>query len=263
MVQKKIMVVEDERIVAEDIMRCLQKLGYTVSVASSGEKAIKDLEKNAADLVLMDIVLKGEKDGIETAGMISSNFKIPVVYLTAYSDKEILERAKITEPFGYIIKPYNERELYTAIETAIYKHEMEKKLKDSECLLAATIRSLGEAVVVTDKQGNIKIMNAYAEALTGQKQERAAGKHLEKIFKIVDEETDGKVEKPVEKAVKEGVFYGLSMNTALVLENGLKLPVDIIGSLIKDENDNIIGISFIFDDIAERKRTAEKLGKSG
>ncbi len=129
--------------------------------------------------------------------------------------------------------------------------------------LAATLRSLGEAVVVTDKQGNIKIMNAYAEALTGWNQEKAAGEHLEKVFRIVDEETDGNVEKPVEKAVKEGIFYGLSMNTALVLGDGLKLPVDIIGSLIKDENNYIIGISFIFDDIVERKRTADKLKKSG
>ncbi|NJD76767.1 MAG: response regulator [Candidatus Methanoperedens sp.] len=259
--QKKIMVVEDERIVAEDIQRCLRKLGYAVSFASSGEKAIKDLEKNPADLVLMDIVLKGEKDGIETAGIISSTCGIPVVYLTAYSDKEILERAKITGPFGYIIKPYNERELYTVIETSLYRHEMEKRLRDSEYLLAATLRSLGEAVVVTDKEGKIKIMNPYAEALAGWDNGNAAGKNLQTVFNIINEENGEKVEDPVKKAIKEGAFYGLSINTALVLKDGQVLPVDIIGSVIKDDNDNIIGISFIFDDIAERKKIAEKLRK--
>ncbi len=259
--EKKIMVVEDERIVAEDIQRCLKKLGYAVSFASSGEKAIKDLEKNPADLVLMDIVLKGEKDGIETAGIIFSNFRIPVVYLTAYSDKEILERAKITGPFGYIIKPYNERELYTVIETSLYRHEMEKKLRDSEYLLAATLRSLGEAVVVTDKEGRIKIMNPYAEALNGGNGGNAAGKNLLTVFNITSEENGGQVEDPVKKAIKEGIFYGLSINTAMVLKDGLVLPVDVIGSVIKDDNDNIIGISFIFDDIVERKKMAEKLRK--
>jgi len=91
----------------------------------------------------MDIMLQGEMDGIETAKQIRSRFNIPVVYLTAYSDKKILERAKITEPFGYIIKPFNERELNTNIEIAIYKHEMERKLKESEKWLSGVIKAWG------------------------------------------------------------------------------------------------------------------------
>ncbi|HEY9246116.1 MAG TPA: response regulator [Candidatus Methanoperedens sp.] len=259
--QKKILVVEDERIVAEDINKSLQKLGYLASVASSGEMALKEMEKNSFDLVLMDIVLKGDIDGIETAAIISSRFRVPVVYLTAYSDHEILERAKITEPLGYIIKPYNLRELYIVIEISLYRHEMEKKLKNSECLLAATLRSLGEAVVVTDKDGKIMIMNTYAEALSGWIEEDAKGSPLGNVFNIINERTGENVDDPVEKATREGIFYGLSNDTALVLKEGMRLPVDIIGSLIKDNHD-IIGISFIFDDIAERKRTAEKLRKT-
>jgi CheY-like chemotaxis protein len=103
MVKNKIMVVEDEIIVAEHIRRSLQNMGYSVtSVASSGAEAIKDAEDISLDLVLMDIVLDGEMDGIETAKLIRSRFNIPVVFLTAFSDEKILERAKITEPFGYI-----------------------------------------------------------------------------------------------------------------------------------------------------------------
>jgi len=128
MVEKRILVVEDESIVAEDLRDSPINLGYEVpSVVSSGEKAIRTAMDISPDLVLMDIVLQGEMDGIEAAKQIRFNYDIPVVYLTSYSDEQILERAKITEPYGYIIKPFKERELNINIEIALYKHKMEKK----------------------------------------------------------------------------------------------------------------------------------------
>jgi len=135
MAKARIMIVEDEMIVAGDIKRTLQDKEYVVStVVSSGEEAIKKAEADNPDLVLMDIVLKGEMDGIETAKQIRSRFNIPVLYLTAYANKKMLERAKITEPFGYIIKPFNEKELHSNIEMALYKHKAEGKLKESYAL---------------------------------------------------------------------------------------------------------------------------------
>lgn len=131
MAGKKILVVEDETIVAEHIRRSLQNLGYSVPITvSTGEKAIKEAENNKPDLVLMDIVLEDKMDGIEAAMQIRSCFDIPVVYLTAYSDEKILERARITEPFGYVIKPFDERELKINIEIALYKHKMESALRE-------------------------------------------------------------------------------------------------------------------------------------
>ena len=128
MPNKRIMIVEDEWIVAEEIKRCFQKLGYTVSsVVASGEDAFQKAEEDRPDLVLMDIILQGEMDGIEAAKQIRSRLNIPVVYLTAYADKKVLERAKTTEPFGYLIKPFEERELYATIEMALYKHKIEEE----------------------------------------------------------------------------------------------------------------------------------------
>ncbi len=122
----RIMVVEDEWVIAEDIQKSLKDLGYTVSSAvATGEEAIRRAEEDKPDLVLMDIVLKGEMDGIGAASQIHSRFKIPIIYLTAYDNKDILERAKITGPFGYMIKPFEERELHTTIEMALYKHKLE------------------------------------------------------------------------------------------------------------------------------------------
>jgi PAS domain S-box-containing protein len=198
-------------------------------------------------------------DGIETARQIRSRFNIPVVYLTAYSDEKILERAKITEPFGYIIKPFNERELRINIEIALYKHKMERELKESEQWLSATLKSLGEAVIATDGKGIIKIINPFAELLTGWKREEALGKPLAKVFNVISEGTDKQVEDPVTKAIRQDSFYGLADHTVLIAKEGARIPVDIIGTAIKNDRDCIIGVVLIFYDIIERLRIDETL----
>lgn len=122
------MIVEDEHIVAMGIKRMLKGLGYTVTgVASSGEDAISKAESTFPDLVLMDIMLKGELDGVEAAKEIKARFGMPVVYLTAYSDSNILERAKKTGPFGYIVKPFDEKDLHSNIEIALHRYRKEKE----------------------------------------------------------------------------------------------------------------------------------------
>lgn len=127
MEKTKILIVEDDEIVAIDISTRLEKLGFydVVGITATGEEAVSMTEKIRPDLVLMDIVLKDKMDGIEAAGLIRSRFNIPIVYLTAFADERLLKRAKITEPFGYILKPFKERELHTTIEMALYKHRAE------------------------------------------------------------------------------------------------------------------------------------------
>ncbi len=175
----KILVVEDENIVAKDIETSLKRLGYAVSaVASSGEEAVERAVDTHPDLVLMDIVLRGKMDGVQTAQHIRDHFNIPVVYLTAYADEKTLERAKMTEPFGYILKPFEERELRSSIEVALCKNKTESKLRKSEESLITTLKSIGDAVITTDVQGWVTFMNPVAETLTGWKQEDALGKDL-------------------------------------------------------------------------------------
>jgi len=156
----KILLVEDERIVAMDLKHRLENMNYTVlAVVSSGEEAVEKAALMLPDLILMDIVLMGEMDGIHAAQIIKDNYNIPVLYLTAYSDEKTLKRAKITGPFGYIIKPFEDMELHSAIEIALYKHEMEKKLRANEKWLSTTLESIGEAVITTDEKGYITFMN--------------------------------------------------------------------------------------------------------
>ncbi|HEY6586398.1 MAG TPA: response regulator [Candidatus Methanoperedens sp.] len=263
MSKKQILIVEDESIVAEDLKETLISLGYAVpSVESSGEKAIEKIEGMRPDLVLMDIMLQGAMDGIETAKEVHDRFDIPILYITSYSDEHILERAKITEPYCYIIKPFRERELHINIEIAIYKHQMENKLKESEHWLSSTIKSLGEAVISTDKNGLIKTMNPFAEAMTGWKFDEALAKPISTVFNIISEKPDIKVENPVTKAIREGIFYGLAEHTVLISKEGMEVPVDVIGSLIKDNFGNIMGTVMIFEDIIERKRLEERIKKT-
>lgn len=259
----KILIVEDEAIVAEDIRNSLQSLGYTTfAVVSSGEEAIAKIEEDRPDLVLMDIVLKGDIDGIEAASQIHSRFNIPVVYLTAFTDKKTIERAKLTEPFGYIVKPFENRELHTTVEMALYKHKMESKLKENESWLSTILRSIGDAVIVTDVDGNIQFMNDVACYLTGWKLEQAMGKPLVIIFNIINEKTRKKVEDPVTKVIREGKVVGLANHTVLISKDGTEIPIDDSGAPVRDEKGNIIGVVLVFHDIIERYEAEKKLQES-
>lgn len=136
-----ILVVEDEAVVAMDIEAVLQDLGYTVvGTAATGEEAISKAAEHHPDLVLMDIRLRGAMDGIEAARQIRVQAATPIVYLTAFADEEIITRAKITEPFGYILKPFQARELHSNIEMALYKQAMENRLRESRDSLARSLR---------------------------------------------------------------------------------------------------------------------------
>ncbi len=146
------MVVEDERLVAEDIKKTLEGLGYEVtSIASAGAQAISRAGNDLPDLVLMDIVLKGEMNGIEAASQIHSKYQIPIIYLTAYADEKTLERAKVTEPFGYIIKPFEDRELHSVIEMGLYKSQMDKRLERVNNLLRS-LRNVNQLITKEKKR---------------------------------------------------------------------------------------------------------------
>lgn len=266
----RILVVEDEIIIAEDLQIKLIRMGYSVPMlASSGEDAIKKIQEYNPDLILMDIVIHGNMDGIETVEKIHSMFDIPVVYLTAYADENTLERAKITEPFGYLLKPFKERELLITIEMALYKVKMERKLKESqkrlrekEQWLTAAIRSIGDGVIATDTKGFIKIMNPLAEALTGWKFDEASGKTLSTIFNIKSGKNETPVNDPLEKVIREGCFYGLSDQTILISKDKIEIPIDIIGTPILDDKNEIMGVVLVFYDIIERNQIEEKLKKA-
>ncbi|BAY76707.1 PAS/PAC sensor hybrid histidine kinase [Nostoc linckia NIES-25] len=258
MTNAKILVVEDEAIVAKDLQYRLKKFGYTVpAIASSGEEAINKAIETSPDLVLMDIRLKGNMDGIEAAQEISRELDIPIIYLTAYADDTTLQRAKITEPFGYLLKPFKEKELHTNIEITLVKHGLEKQLKANKKWLDALLKSISDGVIASDLQELVTFMNPVAENLTGWKQEEAFGRNSSEVFNIANAQTHHPIENPLVKVLQDGNIFNLPTETILIAKDGAEIPIDDSAAPIKDDKDKITGAVLIFRDITERKRAME------
>jgi two-component system, response regulator PdtaR len=214
-------------------------------LVSSGEDAIEKAGKLKPDLVLMDIKLKGKMDGIEAAGKIKYLYNIPVIYLTAYSDEYTVKRAKITEPSGYILKeetglirkPFEESELHTAIEITLHRHKMEK---DHDIFLSAMLENINDAVIATNTEGKIKLMNSLAESLIGWKLNEVIGKELKEIFTPLD-----KVNKSLNDLNKES--KSISDIVVLNSKDGEELSVKCSLKKIEDNNGDINGFILVFN----------------
>jgi PAS domain S-box-containing protein len=261
MYKASILIVEDNNIVMLELKDRLEEMGYNIlDTCSSGPDAIKKAELHKPDLILMDIRLKGDMDGIETSAAIREKMEVPIIYLTAHADDNTLQRAKITEPYGYIIKPFEERELNTSLEMALYKHAMEKKLKESEHWLSATLKSIGDALIATDSNGIIKLINQIAGELTGWDIYDAFGKKIENVFILNNENHARLKENPVITTLKKGSIEG-GINHFLVSKSGIEVPVDFSSAPINYGNDNLAGVVLVFRDVTERIKAKELLEK--
>ncbi|MBF0553858.1 MAG: response regulator [Nitrospirae bacterium] len=243
----RILVVEDESIVAMSIKDKLLDLGFTVTgIASTGEDAIKKVEEAPPDLILMDIVLKGELDGVGTASIIHSRFDIPVVYLTAFSDDNTLAKAKHTKPYGYILKPFEERELYINIEFALYRHKMQRKLRESEQWLIAILKLMSAAVITTDVDGTVMFMNNGAAAITGWDAAEAIGEDLSRVFDVAPCN-------PLQKAIDEAMAIGT--DCVLTTKSGEKRNVGFSAVAISDDQHKAIGVVVVVHNAADKEIT--------
>ncbi|MEW6499674.1 MAG: response regulator, partial [Cyanobacteriota bacterium] len=243
-------------IVALNIQRRLEGIGYSiVASVSSGEEAIAAAGEMNPDLVLMDIKLEGSVDGIEAAAQIRWRFQIPIVYLTAYTNEETLNRAKLTEPYGYILKPFEARDLATTIEVALYKHQMEQELREREQWLATTLKSIGDAVITTDAQGLVTFMNPVAEALTRWSLNEVIGNDLNHVFRTINEKTRAVVKNPVRIALQEGTIVGLENHTLLITKDGTEIPINDSAAPIKNERGKILGAVLVFHDNIEQQQS--------
>ncbi len=165
----KILVVEDEAVTGMDIQKSLTELGYSVcAIATTGELAVRKAGELHPDLILMDIMLAGKMNGIEAAELIKRQYHIPVVYLTAYSDDSFLAKAKLTEPFGYILKPFREMELKTTIEMALYKCAMEHAMRISEETTRVLLNATEDFLFLIDTTGRFLAVNLALSKKTGK-----------------------------------------------------------------------------------------------
>lgn len=260
MAEHQIWIVEDESIVALDLRGRLQAMGYRVSgISNDAEDAIEEIRTHRPDLVLMDIVLKGEMDGITAAAIIKEEMDIPVVYLTAYSEDSTVSRAKITEPFGYILKPFMERDLRIAIEIALYKSSMETRLRESERWLKTTIQSMGEGIIATDTDGRVRFMNPVANDLTGTSEDQAIGRSSGTVFRIEIESAGEDAPDPVQQALQDQKVVRSDSRVVLVSSGGARRYVEYTATPILDEKDRLNGAVLIFRDSTDRIRAEDDL----
>ncbi len=253
---------EDESIVAMDMECQLQEIGYVVcGICDNGIDALLQARKERPSLILMDIVIKGTIDGVEAARQIERGLNIPVVFLTAYSDPETVERAAKAAPYGYLTKPFQIKELNATIEVALYKAALERQLRDSEQWFAALLRCVVDGVIATDDRGLIRFINPAAEALLGWSLAEGVGRDSADV--ALFENTKGSpMESPVRRALNQGTVAGIEFGTLLITRNGEKIPIDNSAAPIKDEDGNTLGAVMVFRDVRDRLAMEEKLRQS-
>src|SRR5215217_9750816 len=201
MANARVLIVEDEAIVAADLGAKLKRLGYTVvGTASRGELAIQLAAAERPNLVLMDILLAGDMDGIEAADRIRQQYQIPIVFLTAHSDSDTLARAKVTAPFGYLLKPFNERELETHIEMALYRYQIEQALRENEGRLRLAIDATHMGLWDWDIVNNRATWGGHYGDLFGLEADQFEGSY-EELLRLVHDEDQATVRQAMDRAL--------------------------------------------------------------
>ena len=250
----KILVVEGERLVAEDIAECLRSVGYDViGTAKSSDEAVAKVDEGRPDLVMMDITLRGDVDGIDTAAILKERFSTPVVFLTAYSQKAILDRAKLVEPLGYVVKPFDESRLVSTVEMALHKSRVDHALRKSEERFSTTSRSIGDGVIATDDKGNVRFPNHVAEDLTGWGAKEAEAHHIAEAFRVRSSKDERELAIPAIEAMETGRVIELAKDAVLIRRDGSRIDVNDSGAPIYDKEGDLAGSVLVFRDVAEVK----------
>lgn len=237
----RILVVEDEPLVARDLHATLTRSGYEVTgLCRTGMEAVEAVRLQQPDLVLMDINLQGDMDGIEASARVQREFQRPVVFLTGHADDVTLQRAQAAQPYGYLLKPFHEGELRSVVELAVSRHRADRQLKASEERFVSTLRSMAEGVICTDVLGVITFMNPVAERLTGWPLELGKGRALHEVFRV---------SLPGGESMEPGGLMneaGGLRTLILTDKDGVTLPVEDSTTPIRDAEGALTGIVVLF-----------------
>lgn len=251
---KKILLVEDDRITSRLLQKYILDIGYTLTSAlSSGEEALREIDLNEPDLVLMDINLEGKLDGIDSAKSIMQRHSLPVVYITSSSDYSTLERAKEVNAYGYIIKPFDKKDLRATMEMALVRHEMEKKIRDNENRMTTILNSIADSVVVVTETGVIDYVNPSAETLLVTGKDEMLGRNFHDAIRIGSDPNDG-------------MYFPMSMNyiefNNYITTGNKSIPVDLTSTPLRQENGRTSGAVIVVRDITQQVEYDRKIQES-
>ncbi len=256
----RIMVVEDEQIVGHDIKQRLERMGYEVAgPVAAGDQVLAEIDRTHPSLLLMDVFLQGQLDGIQAADLVRKHHALPVIFLTAYSNEETLERAKRTAPFGFIHKPVADDELRTAVEIALYKKSLDDRQSRNETMLAVTLRNLGEAVVTADAAGKIEYMNRLAEQLSGWTIEEARGREIAAVLNVSDENNGELLNLHAGRAAGRLTMARAIGNCVLTGRDRRRIPVEVSVSGLADDPAGSPGLVVMIRDVSDRERARREI----
>ena len=261
---RRVLIVEDEALIAAELNERLSKLGMVVvGSVDAAEQAVERAVASRPDIVLMDVRLRGKRDGIDAAEDIRRVIDVPVVFLTAHSDRATVERSKQAAPFGYILKPFQEREVAIAIDVALHRHMLERQLVESQRRFVATLASIGDGVIATDLGGRVSFMNPVAEALTGWTFADAQGRGADEVFRIARGARDSPPLDHLRQAVEtRGAVREEGGDLVLTSRTGEAIAIDDCASPILDEGGVPTGAVVAFRDIRARIRTQQVLHRA-
>lgn len=251
----RLLIVEDERLIARDLRGSLEELGYEVAgIVDSAADALASAREHRPDLILMDIRLRGDADGIDAAERIRADLALPFVYLTSHTDDVTLERAKVTDPYAYIVKPFTERELHGAVQVALHRAQQEAIASEQREWLAATLRSIGDAVAATDPSGVVKFLNPAAEELTGWCESDAVGRPIDEVVPLEPEDPGfPTIPHPLRDSLARRARIHPGDVFRLRSLQGVSIDVELSASPILDQPGDLRGGILVFRDISSRR----------
>lgn len=250
----RVLVVEDEGLIAEEIKDRLERMGVNVvAMSATGEDAVQRAGELRPSIILMDIRLRGSMDGIEAASRISHLYNIPIVYLTAHSDDATLARAKQTTPYGYLLKPFEERDLRIVLEMALHKHVTEVELKQSRELYAETLSGLIEGVISADDRACVSFMNPAAERMTKWSAGEAKGHPISEVLSIRNVATRVEMHGFMGRVLITGEPLILD-EALLVSRDGSEIPVFESIAPLRNSSKSVTGAVLVLRDLTEKKR---------
>lgn len=260
----RVLIAEDEALLAEELYLRLSRLGMVpVATVDTADGAVKAALELKPDLILMDIRLKGERDGVQATEIITSVISIPTVFLTAHSDPDTMRRAKGAQPYGYVLKPYNERDLIVTLEMALLRHQLDRGLKASERRYSATLDSLREGVIAIGGDGLLSYINPVATRMTGWPLKEACGRPAEEIFELLDESTRAPLDNLLSATLNSKRPRQLVASTLLRNRYGQEIPVEASAAPIQEEGSSVnLGAVMAVQDLRERRQVREKLERT-
>lgn len=260
MFNSRILIINNESMVAQDLSGHLIKLGYqVVGIETSNQGIIAKIAETQPDLILTDIRLNGEREGIKTGQLIHSNFDTPIIYVTGSVGETTIQRAKPTGPFGYVFKPFDEKQIYATIETALLRHHLESELREGRGWLNAVLEGINDGVIALDNQAVIRFINPIATQLLEWSEIEAIGRTLYEVFALIDESSHERMEVLAAEKSLDKKNDGTRFEGLLLSKHGRTTLVEADVTVIQDGKRTILGMVLVFRDITKQREAMQEI----